>query len=411
MIRKLLLLIIFNIFIYNLSIKTNAQIYTIVAGDVLEISVWHEAELTKTIPVRPDGNISFPLVGDVKAEGLSPNSLADVLKEKLSKSIKEPQVTVIIKEFKVKKNYIYLFGEVDRPGEYLIEEKLTLVKAISKAGGYKEDTADLTTVLIIKEDSSQNKIKKEINLKKFFLTGDFSEDVEIESGSIIYVPRIFKKVYVLGEVERPGVYNLEDDSGVIEAITNAGGYKVESADMKKIMVVRKGALEKEVSVVDLERFIELGTPAQNSEIKRGDIIYVPKTFNKVYVMGEVDKPGVYPLEGNLTAMGAITRAGGHKKSAKLKSVMLIRKVNDNPNPEIKTLNLEKIIKNGNLESDIELIEGDVIYVPKTFIAAVGDFMEFFFKNVNPALDTYLKAYEAVNIQDRYKYYRRFDNKQ
>ncbi|MBI5206711.1 MAG: SLBB domain-containing protein [Candidatus Firestonebacteria bacterium] len=410
--KKLIyIFLICNILLFLINANAKAENYTLGIGDILDIYVWKEPDLTRTITIRPDGYISFPLIGDIKAEGITPSSLSEILKKNLSAQIKDPQLTVIVKESKSQK--IYIFGEVQRPGEYFIENKIGLIASITKAGGYKENIADLSSIFVIREDKlNKNKIRKEVNLKKFLLDGDLSQDIDIETGDVIYVPKVFKKVYVLGEVRNPGVFNLEDDDGVIEAITNAGGYNIEKANMKKIVIVRKGALDKEISKLDLEKFIELGDPYQNVEIKNGDIIYVSSKsliFDKVYVMGEVNKPGVYTLEKEMSAMEAITIAGGYNKSALLKSVMVIRKTNEpkeEDKPVVNRLDLSEIIKNGDTKSDMKLAAGDVVYVPERFIAKVGDFVDFFFKNINPVLDTYIKAYEASRIQDRYNYYKK-----
>ncbi|MEW6088965.1 MAG: SLBB domain-containing protein [bacterium] len=487
---------IFSVIVLLIFLITPAKAYNINIGDVLEIYVWQEPELSKLVTVDANGNISFPLIGSIEARGLDIKSLTELFNQKLSKHIKNPEVTITIKEMMAEKFYIsgeiarpgeytldenttllkaiskagghkeetadltsifiikkdtrigvnlkkflldgdsgqnigisaddiiyipkiskvtieknvekiYILGEVKTPGEYILDRETSLIKAIAKAGGYKDETADLSAIFIIrKDDATQKEIRKEINLKQFILSGDTAGDAEIKNEDIIYLPKVFKKVYVLGEVKIPGVYNLEDDAGIIEAITYAGGYKGESADMKRIMVVRRDAIEKATSTVDLGKFIEMGDPYQNMPIKKGDIVYVPKSSNKVYILGEINSPGVYSLDDGLSAIEIISRAGGFKTSASLKSVMLIRKNNEGSEPSIKKLDLAKAVDKGLMEDDIALITGDVVYVPKKFIAKVGDFVKFFFTDINPVLDTYLKVYEAAHVKERYDYYKR-----
>jgi ribosomal protein L16 Arg81 hydroxylase len=86
--------------------------------------------------------------------------------------------------------------------------------------------------------------------------------------------------------------------------------------------------------------------------------------------------------------------------------MLIRKTTEGAEPLIKKLDLAKAVNKGQLGDDIALLNGDVIYVPKKFIAKVGDFVKFFFTDLNPALDTYLKVYEVTHVKQRYDYYKR-----
>ena len=102
--------------------------YLIGPQDVLDVNVWKETELTKTVPVRPDGKISLPLLNDVQAAGLTPTQLSQSITEKLKRYIAEPQVTVIVTMMNSQR--VYLIGQVARPGAYPLLPGMTMLQAI-----------------------------------------------------------------------------------------------------------------------------------------------------------------------------------------------------------------------------------------------------------------------------------------
>ena len=108
--------------------------YIIQPGDVLEIQVWKEQEISKTVPVRPDGKISLPLINDVQAAGLNASQLTAELSERFKKFISEPQVTVIVTQ--VNSQRIYVMGEVLRGGTYPLLPGMTVLQGLSDAGGF-----------------------------------------------------------------------------------------------------------------------------------------------------------------------------------------------------------------------------------------------------------------------------------
>lgn len=104
--------------------------------DVLDITVWKNADLTKTVVIRPDGLISLPIIGDVQAAGLTANDLAGRITERLRQYVNNPAVSVSVKE--INSYTIYVVGEVVRPGKYQAKSYITILHAISMAGGFTE---------------------------------------------------------------------------------------------------------------------------------------------------------------------------------------------------------------------------------------------------------------------------------
>ena len=155
--------------------------YVIGPEDVLLIYVWKEESITKTVPVRIDGQISLPLVNDIQAAGLTPLQLKGALTEKLKGFIENPTITVTVMEANSYK--VYLSGEVKQPGVHRIRSEITLVKLIIMAGGFTE-WADQKKILIITKEKGAEK-RMTVNYKKI-IEGE-EPDIEIKRGDTIIV--------------------------------------------------------------------------------------------------------------------------------------------------------------------------------------------------------------------------------
>lgn len=162
--------------------------YTLGSSDVLEISVWNKADLTHEVTVRPDGWITYPLIGEVYVTGCNPAELAEIIKEKLSTYLRNPVVSVNVLQYRNKK--ILVIGEVKLPGLYQYEGNMTVFNAIGLAGGYKKH-AELKNVLIVRNSSFKPKNPDFylVNLHKVIHDGNASENLILDPGDIVYVPQ------------------------------------------------------------------------------------------------------------------------------------------------------------------------------------------------------------------------------
>ncbi len=167
----------------NLTAKEDVS-YLIGPEDVLEISVWKDPELTKQVIVRPDGRISFPLIGEVEAGGHTVKFLEDKLKKQISEYIPDAMLTVIV--IQVNSIKIYVVGKVARPGEYRIGRAINVMQALSLAGGLSP-FADANSILILRsEKGSQNKIP--FNYKELKKGEKLEQNIILETGDVIVVP-------------------------------------------------------------------------------------------------------------------------------------------------------------------------------------------------------------------------------
>ena len=129
--------------------------YRIGREDVLDVAVWRDGDLSRTVPVRPDGFITLPLVGEVQAAGKTPGELEEELKQKLAPFVQEPKLTVIVRE--VNSSRVFVTGEVTHPGAFPLRGRVSLVQAIALAGGFT-DFADKDAILLIRSDEKGTRI-------------------------------------------------------------------------------------------------------------------------------------------------------------------------------------------------------------------------------------------------------------
>jgi len=158
--------------------------YIIGAQDVLDVSVWKEPELSREIPVRPDGKISLPLLNDVMAAGLTPEQLAGQLTSGLNKYMTNPQVTVIVTQINSKR--IYILGEVARAGSYMLLPEMTVLQALSNAGGFTP-YANLKNIYVLRQESGKQ-TKLFFNYKEVISGKSTAQNVALKSGDTIVVP-------------------------------------------------------------------------------------------------------------------------------------------------------------------------------------------------------------------------------
>jgi len=158
--------------------------YVIAPDDVLAIDVWKEAEITRTVPVRPDGKISLPLLNDVQAAGLTATDLASVIAERLKKFIANPQVTVIVTT--VNSQRIYILGEVPRGGVMPLLPSMTVLQAISSAGGFTQ-YANQKGIYVLRTENGQQ-VKYPFNYREVVRGINIQQNIVLKPGDTIVVP-------------------------------------------------------------------------------------------------------------------------------------------------------------------------------------------------------------------------------
>lgn len=267
--------------------------YTIGPKDVLEITVFDEKELTRTVVVGPNGKIRFPLLREVEVAGLTVRQVESRIEQALEERfLVDPQVSIVVKEYHSQK--VYVLGAITKPGYYSLTGKTTVLEIISIAGGITPQGGK--TLILVRGAANGG-----VALEKIIGTERKADDVVEDFTQKVGTPPI---------------------------------------------------------VIDGHKLLDMGDTTLNVELQGGDILYIPK-FRKVFVLGEVKRPGGITYDESLTLLKAVTLAGGLTPLGKKK--VLVKRIVNGKEKQFK-VNLNTIIKDS--EKDIPLMAEDVIVVPR-----------------------------------------------
>lgn len=246
--------------------------YVIGPQDVLSISLFDQQDLSGKYPVDSDGTFTFPLVGRVKAGGLTLRQLEAELKKMLMDGFfKDPQLSVGVEQYRSQK--VHMVGEVRNPGTYPLTGDMSLIEAIARAGSTLPSASGEALIVRAKPGKAANgpilpnaedADVQTIDLKAL-QSGALSQNAKLQDGDTIFVPRA-ETIYVFGQVKNPGAYAIQKNTTVLQALSLAGGVNERGATGRiKIVRIENG---KTVEVKGLLTDI----------VRPGDTIMVPERF-------------------------------------------------------------------------------------------------------------------------------------
>lgn len=251
---------------------SQATDYIIGAQDVLLITSYDQEDLSGKFPVDADGTFTYPLIGRVKAGGLTLRQLEAEMKRMLMDGFfKNPQITVAVEQYKSQR--VFIVGEVKQPGAYALSGNMSLIEAIALAGSALPTASG--EALIVRADTNghaegptmPNGDKSEVETidLKSLQSGALSQNVALRDGDTIFVPRA-ETIYVFGQVKNPGAYPIQVGTTVLQALSLAGGVSDRGATGRiRIVRLQKGKkLEIRVKLDDV--------------VRPGDTIIVPERF-------------------------------------------------------------------------------------------------------------------------------------
>jgi polysaccharide export outer membrane protein len=154
-------------------------------GDVLAINVWKEAEISRIVPVRPDGRISLPLIGELQSSGQTPKQLEAEITKRLKDFVADPSVTVVVQEIRSQK--FNVLGMVTHPGSYPLAKPMTVVDAIATAGGFR-DFAKQRDIYVLRHDPSGKQTRLPFNYKDVIKGLHPEQNVELQTSDTVVVP-------------------------------------------------------------------------------------------------------------------------------------------------------------------------------------------------------------------------------
>ena len=246
--------------------------YRIGAQDVLTITVFGEADLSGKYTVEQDGTFTFPLVGRVKAGGVTMREFEQLLKTQLADGfLKNPQVSIAIETYRSQR--ILVLGEVRSPGEYLLSGDMTLLAAVARAGGPSPAASHEAVIVRSRRvgsnggssgDSSSDAEIVRVDLTEL-QSGNMALNITLQDGDTVNVPKA-QSVFVTGQVKSPGAYAIEPGATVLQALSLAGGLTDRGADSRIRIQRMVGGRLKDIKA-------KLIDPVQP-----GDTVIVPAKF-------------------------------------------------------------------------------------------------------------------------------------
>jgi protein involved in polysaccharide export with SLBB domain len=415
--------------------------YILGVDDELEITVRNHDTLNRSVVVRPDGKISFPPAGELQASGKTANALAKDIQKKLERTLNNAGVSVLLKAsnsrrarvlgavakpgaYNIKpgwrvmdlvavaegltakpnriqgrvirkgaeipfavqdasaepqsaanvvlqpddlvmldaadfRNAIHVVGQVTRPGAFDLDEDLNPVSLLSQAGGVLP-TAALRGAHVLR-DSQQIPLDLEAVLV------DGKRDAAVlnftfQPGDVLVIPENNARVGVMGQVVKPAYYALPEkpqDATVLKVLALAGG-AAPDADLRNATVTRTENGATTVIPIDVAALLS-GAAPDTLILRADDVLHLPKLYNQVHVIGQVDKPGVYDLKNGLTLMSLLSEAGNPRPNARLSRAYVLRDGKQMP------VDLQAVLNEGKADASVlgfQLRPGDVLVIPE-----------------------------------------------
>lgn len=312
-------------------------------GDVIELDVWNEPELRVEVPVEAEGDVTLPLVGPVRAGGLTPAELKEAVEGKLRDGyLVDPQVTIRVVERR--STMVYVLGAVRKPGVFPLEEGATLLEILALCGGATEDASD--AIIIVRrgaqataretsapseggaptqEQAAPQSAQRLTVSRSLLLTGELEGNVALRDGDVVLFPpsrESREQVYVLGDVERRGSHALDEGVTLAQLLASLGLNPGDEKATVSLMRFAGGQVQTQTFTV---RGVLQGTEGQDLSPRNGDIYVVEQAREAYYVIGQVQAPGAFRFQEGLTVQEAIIMAGWITARGNLKNVSVMRK--------------------------------------------------------------------------------------
>jgi len=249
-----------------------AKEYVIGVADVIAISVLDNRDLDAVVSVNPGGKIALPLVGELQAAGLTAAELTQRLTREYAKTVKSPVVTVSLRE--VNSYRFYFVGRVARPGMYTSRSEVTLLQAISIAGGIV-DGADLPQAYV-----ARGKERVPVDFVRLMRQGDLTQNITLNPDDTIVLPDNPQHViYVMGEVRTPGMLVFVKERGwtATKAVAAVGGF-TQYASRGRSYIIREAGERKITIPIDFNDLMKNPELGKDIPLSPGDILVVPQSL-------------------------------------------------------------------------------------------------------------------------------------
>ena len=327
--------------------------YVLGPGDKLEVSVYGVQQFDDTVPVNFEGKITIQNVGQIAVAGMSIEAATQKIRAAIARvysTVRSGQSQVSVSLSDIRTIKVTIVGG-KQPGNYSISSLASVYNALHLAGGPGKNGSYRNIELI-----RNNKVYKNVDIYKFIVKGDQSENVNLRDNDVIRIPAYTERVVVEGEVKRPGIFEMKKGETFSDLLNFASGFN-EFAYTASVNVLQKTG--KEFKVQDINES-EFGSYLPKS----GDVFKVTKILNRfenrIKIEGAVFRPDYYSYSEGMRISDLITRAEGIKEDAYTKRARIIRLKTD-LTTEIVNVDLSAALS-GDLNSDIELKREDIVTV-------------------------------------------------
>ncbi len=351
--------LLFSLLAFPAIAQNGAPTYHLGPGDVIQITVVGEPDLSVSQTIGPDGRISFSPLGMVEAGGKTPEALADELRLGLidAKWLLDPIVTVAVGAYNSTK--INIVGAVVTPGQYQHEPGMTIRAAIARAGGLTSggDVGKAPTKgTVIHADGASTAI----DLQQALAGTGPSGEMKLQPGDTLVIEAP-DTVMVFGHVAKEGTFPAYPGMPISRLISDVGG-ATEEGDLENVTI--RGA-NGDLRVVDVQAIIRGEASDEEVTLNPGDLVFVPRASREVKLLGYIAKQGEFPIREDMRVSDLIAQAGGPTRGGAQRSDMS-RIVLTSADGQRRTLDLDPILS-GSVTSDDDndplLRSGDTVFVP------------------------------------------------
>ncbi|MFT5251036.1 MAG: protein involved in polysaccharide export with SLBB domain [Flavobacteriales bacterium] len=336
----------------NLKLATPVN-YILGPGDELQVSVYGVQEYNASISVSVEGKVSIQYVGEISVSGMSIEAATQKIKGAIAKvysTIGSGQSQLAVSLSRIRTIRVTIIGS-KQPGNYSISSLATVYNALFLGGGPGKNESYRNIELI-----RNNKIYTKVDIYKFLVNGDQSENVGLRDNDVIRIPAYNQRVTLEGQVKRPGIFEMKPGETFSDLLSFASGFN-EFSYTASVNVLQK--TDKEFKVQDIK-----ASQFNSYKPLSGDVFRVTKILNRfenrITIDGAVFRPNTYSFYEGMLVSDLIAKADGLKEDAYSKRARIIRLKSD-LTTEIVNVNLEKALE-GDLEADIALNKEDVVTV-------------------------------------------------
>jgi protein involved in polysaccharide export with SLBB domain len=346
----------------NLKLATPVN-YVLGPGDELQISVYGVQEFNASVPVTMEGKVNIQYVGQISVSGMTIEAATQKIKGAIARvysTVASGQSQVGVSLSRIRTIRVTIIGS-KQPGNYSISSLATVYNALFLGGGPGKNGSYRNIELL-----RDNKVYKNIDIYRFLVNGDQSDNVGLKDNDVIRIPAYSQRVTVEGQVKRPGIFEMKKGETFTDLLSFASGFN-EFAYTASVNVLQKTAKEFKVRDITSAEF-NTYRPQSGDEFRVTKIL--DRFENRIKIEGAVFRPDTYSFYEGMRISDLILKADGLKEDAYRKRARIIRLKSD-LTTEIVNIDLEQALK-GDLQADIALNKEDIITV-----YSILDFVEEF----------------------------------